>query len=642
MCREPGGNLMRVYVAALIDKSLRSINAKLQKQLAAELRKRLKAPKSAVTAKELNTFIFLSGKKPFKGTTDANFINKIENEGVYKLFAKYCRSNKSKLQKQLRKQQELRETSKIVEEFIKEVDKDLAKMFEANLKKISEDLPVKYCEIQLQSYLAIWDFEEESEYRFTLSGFAHPAFTGSRSELQTKLARIVDKVAVLNFFKVFLKPTNKLLREMNETLEKLELGVRGKHYKTENRKLQEKLELFLRILSAKLSGLQDVDKTVSRIFGLFEDAKECLVKFHLKNESVDLNSEIVEMALEIECGKALLVEVRRKLQQCQSYVRDYLDENRNGVKIAESVEEFKLGLFPLAELSTELFVEAELLKMWSDFFGADLPYFSFNARLFDSAPLEIVEADGEPLISVQGLVKNYNLGRTTVYALRGVNVDIRKGEFVAIVGDSGAGKTTLLNCIAGLDTPDSGVVLFRGKDLHKMNDIAKSKVRLLEMGFIFQSYALLPHFTTLENVALPAVLAGSSKDLRERIERLLSGVGIDKQAKQYPAQLSGGQMQRVAIARALTNQPTVIFADEPTGDLDSVTGKQVMELLKKFHEETKTTIVIITHDKEIADYAKRQITLEDGIVQSSAEWEETFVPDVYKETARNLSKKCRS
>jgi putative ABC transport system ATP-binding protein len=137
------------------------------------------------------------------------------------------------------------------------------------------------------------------------------------------------------------------------------------------------------------------------------------------------------------------------------------------------------------------------------------------------------------------------------------------------------------------------------------------------MGFIFQSYALLPHFNTRENVALPADLAGFSKDLKNRIEDLLKGVGIDKQAKQYPAQLSGGQMQRVAIARALTNKPKVLFADEPTGDLDSVTGKQVMELIRKFHEETKTTIIVITHDMEVSNYAERQIFLEDGLVTSS-------------------------
>ena len=137
------------------------------------------------------------------------------------------------------------------------------------------------------------------------------------------------------------------------------------------------------------------------------------------------------------------------------------------------------------------------------------------------------------------------------------------------------------------------------------------------MGFIFQSYALLPHYNTRENVTLPADIAGLSKELKDRITSLLEGVGISKQAKQYPAQLSGGQMQRVAIARALTNRPKVLFADEPTGDLDSETGKQVMELIKKFHEETKTTIIVITHEQSVADYAERQIRMEDGIIAKS-------------------------
>ena len=241
---------------------------------------------------------------------------------------------------------------------------------------------------------------------------------------------------------------------------------------------------------------------------------------------------------------------------------------------------------------------------------------SFRSKIHTNP--EKARIDDNVIIAVRGLIKNYNLGRNTVYAIRGVNLDIRKGEFVAIVGSSGAGKTTLLNCMASLDTPDSGVVFFHGKDLHRMKDSEKATLRLHEMGFIFQSYALLPNFTTRENVALPADLVGGlNKEIRDRIELLLKGVGIDLQAKQFPAQLSGGQMQRVAIARALTNQPTVIFADEPTGDLDSVTGIQVMKLLKKFHEVTKTTIVIITHEADIAAYAERQIVMEDGIITQS-------------------------
>jgi putative ABC transport system ATP-binding protein len=272
-------------------------------------------------------------------------------------------------------------------------------------------------------------------------------------------------------------------------------------------------------------------------------------------------------------------------------------------------------MFPLAELSSDLFIEAELLKMWLDFFGSDLPYFTFQNRIFSDFIPEDIETSEENIITVRGLTKDYKLGKTTVYALRGVDLDIKEGEFVAIVGNSGAGKTTLLNCMASLDEPDYGFVLFKGKNIQKLSDNAKSKLRLIDMGFIFQSYALLPHYDTRENVALPADLAGFSKELKNRIETLLSGVGIKQQAKQYPAQLSGGQMQRVAIARALTNRPKVLFADEPTGDLDSETGRQVMELIKKFHEETNTTIIVITHEEDIADYAQRKIKLEDGVIK---------------------------
>jgi len=191
-----------------------------------------------------------------------------------------------------------------------------------------------------------------------------------------------------------------------------------------------------------------------------------------------------------------------------------------------------------------------------------------------------------------------------------------------------------------VDEPDYGVVFFKGKDLHQYRDSEKSRVRLLEMGFIFQSYALLPHFDTRENVALPADLAGFSKDLKNRIEDLLNGVGISKQAKQYPAQLSGGQLQRVAIARALTNRPKVLFADEPTGDLDSVTGKQVMELIKKFHKETRTTVIVITHEQDIADYAERQIMMEDGKIISPRSTKvsrrrEKVIPNVPREERAN-------
>jgi putative ABC transport system ATP-binding protein len=606
---------MKVYAAGLIDKSLRSTNAKLQKKLVSDCRGILHVPSKAMSSQELNSFTVLSGER--NGALNQKAVEEIEKGSLYNRFRKYYADNKSRLQKQLKNDQELRETSNIVKDFVKEVDPNLVKHFDSQLKKIIKELPRSYREIQLKSYVALWDFVETQQYRFFLSGFGSTAFTGSTAENQLNVAELVDKLLMANFFAVFLKPTITRLKQLDRALERLKLGVEGTHYKTTNPKLQKKLEMLFRILAAKLSALQDIDNLISRIFKLFEVPRVALTPHHFKNGSIELDKALAEIASEIENGKTLFLEVHDKLQECQIHLRDYLDEHKNGIKTIDSADAFKNALLPMAELSTDLFVEAELLKMWTDFFGVDIPYFRFNTQLFTTQDVEVTDVAEGNIITVQGLTKNYNLGRTTVYALRGVNLDVKEGEFVAIVGNSGAGKTTLLNCMAGLDSPDYGVVLFRGKNLHKMDDSAKSKARLLEMGFIFQSYALLPHFNARENIALPADLAGLGKELRERIEDLLKDVGLSNQAKQYPATLSGGQMQRVAIARALTNSPAVIFADEPTGDLDSTTGKQVMDLLRKFHEETKTTIILITHEKDIADYAERQIVLEDGIIAQS-------------------------
>ena len=603
---------MKTYFAALINKSTASENSKLTKRLLKDLKKSLKIPNSNLHFKEHNTFIFLAGDNPLKKPLDLEDVEKIEAK-MKKHLKEYYLAYKSSLQKQLKTKQELRETSQIIKEFLQVIDPKLAEVFGTRLRKAVSELPEKHYELQKQSIVALWDMTEEQKVRFLLSGWTYPIFNMSEVTANHSLEGQVDKSAMFNFFWIFIEPTMIRLREMNSVLERLKLDLQGTHYKSDDPKIQAKLEMFLRILSAKLSALQNIDKTISSIFELFSEPKLSSSQNGLVNISDNLKIAYRQMSWKINEGKNLLSELRDKLGECQKKLQQYLDETKNGVKTTK-INELRVSLLPLAALSFDLFVEAELLKMWMDFFGADLPYFTYQTRLFSEQNLQDIEPSKDNIISVRGLAKNYNLGQTKVYALRGVDLDVREGEFLAIVGNSGAGKTTLLNCMAGLDEPDYGIVLFKGENLHKMKDEEKSKTRLTDMGFIFQSYALLPHYNTRENVTLPADLAGLSKDLKTRIEELLEGVGISKQAKQYPAQLSGGQMQRVAIARALTNRPKVLFADEPTGDLDSVTGKQVMELLKKFHEETETTIIVITHDQEVADYSERQIILEDGVV----------------------------
>ncbi|MFX0015841.1 MAG: ABC transporter ATP-binding protein [Promethearchaeota archaeon] len=605
---------MKVYTAALIDKPLRSINRDLSKKVTSDIKKALNVKGSAITSQELNTFLFTSGETK-NGTLDiGDLIERIEKGSVYNRFVKYNKENETRFKQLLNNNQELHETSQIVKDFIKEINPGLPKKLEKELGKIKTELPRIFCELSTRSFITLWDLNETQDYRFYLSGFDFPVFTG-KMDISMNIGDIVDQILIVNFFMTFLKPTIQRLDKMYSILHQLEQEILKQHYRTNNHKLQSKFELFLRILVAKLSALQELDNLIYRILNLFDIPFMSLTQYNLKSDFLDFNTEITRISEEIQAGKSKLHEVSEFIQRCQLCIRDYLDEGINGVKTAESIEEFKSALTPVGELSVDLFVEAEILKIWSDYFGSDLPYFSFNSQLLHSTETEAEEIDRDVILAVRGLYKNYNLGRNTVYAIRGVNLDIKEGEFVAIVGSSGAGKTTLLNCMASLDSPDHGAVYFRGKNLHRMKDSEKSELRLKEMGFIFQSYALLPHFNTRENVTLPADLVGGlSKGIKRRIEDLLKGVGIDQQAKQFPAQLSGGQMQRVAIARALTNRPTVIFADEPTGDLDSMTGTQVMELLKKFHEETKTTIIIITHEQDIAAYAQRQVLMEDGII----------------------------
>ena len=222
----------------------------------------------------------------------------------------------------------------------------------------------------------------------------------------------------------------------------------------------------------------------------------------------------------------------------------------------------------------------------------------------------------EFVIDLKNIIRNFQLGPQTVHVLKGIDLTIKKGEYVALMGPSGSGKSTLMNLLGCLDTPTSGSYMIANRDVSKMNDNQLADVRNKEIGFVFQTFNLIPRQTALQNVALPLVYAGEKKEKRlSRAKKVLDEVGLSDRITHKPNQLSGGQRQRVAIARALVNSPSIILADEPTGNLDSSTSNEIMKLFEEIHKNGNT-LIIVTHEEEIAQHANRIIRLKDGEIES--------------------------
>lgn len=216
------------------------------------------------------------------------------------------------------------------------------------------------------------------------------------------------------------------------------------------------------------------------------------------------------------------------------------------------------------------------------------------------------------MIVADGLEKNYISGGRPLPVLRSLDLEIEAESFVSIVGPSGSGKTTLLGLLAGLDEPSGGRVLLDGQDIFAMSEDGRAEFRAQKVGFVFQTFHLLPTLTAVENVLVPLELRGDAGSVRSRAEALLARVGLGDRLDHYPAQLSGGEQQRVALARAFANRPRILFADEPTGNLDRDTGGTIVDMLEELNRDAKTTLVLVTHDLELAERAHRLVSLKDG------------------------------
>ena len=224
------------------------------------------------------------------------------------------------------------------------------------------------------------------------------------------------------------------------------------------------------------------------------------------------------------------------------------------------------------------------------------------------------------IVQVKGIHKTYDTGKIKVHALRGIDLDIKEGEMVAVMGPSGCGKTTLLNCLSGIDNIDKGEVFVKGNHIPKMSDRDRTKFRAEEMGFVFQAFNLLPVLSVIENVELPLLVSGVKQSTaRKQAEDTLELVNLSDQRSKRPAELSGGQQQRVAVARALVNNPAIVWGDEPTGNLDSETSLEIMNVLRDLNKEKGQTFVLVTHALEIGELTDRIIRMRDGLIESSSD-----------------------
>lgn len=238
------------------------------------------------------------------------------------------------------------------------------------------------------------------------------------------------------------------------------------------------------------------------------------------------------------------------------------------------------------------------------------------SSVLSPASARVIRPPGALVIEIVDVTKVYEMGSETIHALRGVSLSIRRNEYLAIMGPSGSGKSTMMNMLGCLDTPTSGKYEFNGRNVATMDDDELAAIRNREIGFVFQTFNLLPRSDSLHNVELPLIYAGlPAAERRERAKATLENVGLGARLHHRPNELSGGQRQRVAIARALVNRPSIILADEPTGNLDSRTGEEIMALLEDLYEQGNT-IIVVTHEPDIAEHARRVVRLRDGLVES--------------------------
>ncbi|MFX1512909.1 MAG: ABC transporter ATP-binding protein [Promethearchaeota archaeon] len=566
-----------------------------------------KQEKTALTVGEFNTFII--------GNSQCDYANfdappkRIRAEEIIRnKYQKYLKRTTKRFQTRIKRNKSELQAHKTLAKFLKTIpgcppDPE-GKIREEN-RKMTNYIEDSIARIINQSEIIYWSFNQTGKESIVVhDGVYHRQFS---PEMTPSAVHAFDELLILNFARPFLKSLYKLIQDISKRVKQAVDSLDGSTETTINnpRLASEAFRILVGDLVGGIDAFRTMIRQVTRIQEVHLAAKdelELLSEFggELKVEFNHIE-QYTQLISDLQEDITILKMLQKKFQQLER------DSQQSRIRI--NPQGFHRAII-------ELTIQLREAKIWSDRFN-DIAYLTPESGgvALESGQVDITYIhEKDTIVEAVRLYKTYRPTQNTVYALRGANLKIKRGEFVAVLGPSGTGKTTLINCMAGLDIPDRGKTYLQGRDISLMDDNELSEFRRKSIGFVFQQYVLDPRLTVYENIVLPARLSGNTRNLDQRANDILESVGLTEYATQIPTKLSGGQMQRVIIARACINDPLVIFADEPTGDLDSETGKQVMSNFRKLCDDKGIAIVLVTHDQEMADFADRTVRMKDGSV----------------------------
>ncbi len=511
-------------------------------------------------------------------------------------YEQYLQMLKKRFLKEIKRNRELKETTSILSKKLQLTEDEKNCFVSIMLEKIKDKTDAYYSVLKKASLFLGGSLTNNISYLI---------FSQKETELTIKksLLPLLDELILYNFSPEYAIKTQIILKEFIECIKKVNQKLKLIGEKSPD--LMSVLDLLKGKSFEVLDDLYELRRQIARLNRVENEIDVLTKEFTEKDFSKKLS--------ELKVKKKLKTIVRQTDQAITELKRWY--EHLRKIDLLKDLQENTVTIDKkFSDQLCDLFVKMELLRIWSEFFY-DISYYTIKkGRAL--APIEIEEQktiETDAVLVVKDVYKTYKLPKSRVYALRGISLEIHPGEFVAIMGPSGAGKTTLVNILTGLDTPDRGAVYLNGKNISIFDDTELTTFRRDKIGLVFQFYQLFPELTALENVALPAEMANvPMKKARVKALEKLAIVDLSDFVNQYPDKLSGGQQQRVAIARALVNDPSIIVADQLTGDLDSVTGMQIIGYLRKINKERGTTILLVTHNKAVAMQADRILTIEDG------------------------------